>query len=308
MLRTFIFKFIVGIVELVPPTILRRVLKILDYRPSIAERAGYTVFPVGFGSPFPERSQLDLSTMKFKRDLPGIDCSIENSTKYLQKLEKYSAEVAEFLNARSGNLNRWTETFPSTDSGILFAMLRLMKPKHYVEVGCGFSTRCSTAALARNKIEGSDCHSVFIEPYPQSYLTEMTLPGEFLQRKVQKVPLEEFQKLQAGDVLFLDTSHVVKSQNDVEWEFLHIFPLLKPGVIVHVHDIFTPFDYPTEWLLLRGAGDEQYALECVLSCNKSWEVILPLHLVWREKPELLKRVVASDDRPGSFWFRKTLPN
>jgi hypothetical protein len=136
----------------------------------------------------------------------------------------------------------------------------------------------------------------------------MKLPGEFLRQKVEQVPLERFQRLDAGDVLFIDTSHVIKVQNDVEFEFLHILPLLKPGVVVHIHDIFTPYDYPAEWLVgngpNRGGNNEQYALECLLSGGADWEVVLPVFLLWKDHREALRPLVESNGRPGAFWIRK----
>jgi hypothetical protein len=135
------------------------------------------------------------------------------------------------------------------------------------------------------------------------------LPGEFIRKKVQQVPVETFQQLEAGDVLFLDTSHVIKSQNDVEYEFLHILPTLKPGVIVHVHDIFTPYDYPEELLIgnggNRGGSNEQYALECLLS-GGDWEVMLPVHLLWRDYRAQFNQLARMEDeiKPAAFWFRK----
>jgi hypothetical protein len=304
MFRSWLYKVAIRCLDLIPIGLVRNFLKLLYHRPKVADRAGYSVFPLVFYSPFPVPSEVDVSRLKFRRALPGIDFPVPKSLELLGKLTRYSPEVAEFLEARTGDLTHWAETFPLSDSGTLYAMLRHLKPKRYIEVGCGYSTRCSTAALARNQQEGCGCQSAFIEPYPPPYLTETTLPGEFIKKKVQDVPLERFQKLQAGDVLFIDTSHVIKVQNDVEWELLYILPLLESGVIVHIHDIFTPYDYPTEWLVVRGGGNEQYALECLLSGGDNWEVILPVHLLWREHPQLLRQVVDSDDRPGSFWFMK----
>jgi hypothetical protein len=187
-------------------------------------------------------------------------------------------------------------------------MLRHLKPKRYIEVGCGYSSRVSAAALKRNEAEGHVCKALFIEPYPPPYLEEMKLPGEFLKEKIENVPLGRFQELEAGDVLFIDTSHVIKVQNDVECELLHVLPSLKAGVNVHVHDIMTPYDYPEEWLVgsgpNRGGNNEQYALECLMSGGGDWEVLLPVHLLWREQRVELGKLVKSEDRPAAFWMRK----
>ena len=140
----------------------------------------------------------------------------------------------------------------------------------------------------------------------------MKLPGQFIPKKIQQVPLEHFQQLESGDVLFIDTSHVIKVQNDVEYELLHILPSLKLGVIIHIHDIFTPYDYPAEWLIGSGpnygGNNEQYALECLLSGGSHWEILLPVHLLWREHRQALQTLLYTEHRPAAFWIRKTHGN
>ena len=299
------FRYSVG---LIPPSLLRHFLNLLYRRKDVTDRVGFGVWPQVFYYPFPDPAQVDLARLKLKRSLPGIKLNTQKSLALLQELTAYAAEVDQFLKNRPGNIKHWNLTYQVCDAGTLYAMLRHLKPKRYIEVGCGYSSRCSAAALALNKKEGHHCEAAFIEPYPPPYLTEMNLPGEFLQQKIEQVPLERFQQLAAGDVLFIDTSHVIKVQNDVEYELLHVLPLLQPGVIVHIHDIFTPYDYPEEWMVgndpNRGGSNEQYALECLLSGGGDWEITLPVHLLWREHRQLLKQLVDSDDRPAAFWIRK----
>ncbi len=293
---------------LIPSSWLHHFLKILHARPDITDRVQFNVYPQIFYNPFPEPAQVDLAQLQLRRTLPGIDLNLQNSLALLRELSRFSTEVDRFLKGRPGDSSRWDMTYPVCDSSTLYAMLRHLKPKRYIEVGCGYSSRCSAAALALNVQDGHPCQSTFIEPYPPPYLTEMNLPGEFLQQKIEQIPLERFQQLAAGDVLFIDTSHVIKTQNDVEYELLHILPLLQPGVVVHVHDIFTPYDYPEEWLVgtgpNRGGNNEQYALECLLSGGDDWEVTLPVHLLWREHRPLLNQLVDSDGRPAAFWMTK----
>jgi hypothetical protein len=136
------------------------------------------------------------------------------------------------------------------------------------------------------------------------------LYGELLVKKVEEVPLDFFRELGTDDVLFIDTSHVLKCQNDVEWELLHILPSLNSGVMIHIHDIYTPYEQPHEWLLGRyapGAVNEQYAVEALLSGGSSFEICLPLHLIGRESPELVERLLGCGcvDRGQAFWIRKT---
>ena len=194
------------------------------------------------------------------------------------------------------------------DAVTLYSMIRHIKPKRLIEVGCGYSSRCSAAALKRNLAEGSPCEATYIDPYPSPVLAGIELPGKFVKQKIERIPLEVFQALESGDVLFIDTSHVIKMQNDCEYEFIHVLPSLKPGVYVHIHDIYTPFDYPVDWSVgpgtQRGASNEQYAMECLLSGGGDWETVLPVHQLWREQRQLLAPMGGTDDRPTAYWIRK----
>jgi len=307
--RDLAYRIRFSMVGWIPRPVLRGLLRLLHVRPELTDRVGYQVYPQVFYNPFPEPAQIDAARLAEKRDLPGVRFNTEATDGFLRDLARYSGEVSEFIRNRPANLiKNWDNTYAGYDLATLYGMLRHLKPKRYIEVGCGYSTRTSTTALARNQAEGSPCEAVFIEPYPPSYLTELKLPCEFIPRKIQSVPLEKFQSLEAGDVLFIDTSHVIKAQNDVEYEFIHVLPSLKSGVIVHIHDIFTPFDYPADLLVgkgpNRGGNNEQYALECLLSGGGGWEVILPVYLLWKEKSPALAKLVDSPERPAALWIRK----
>jgi hypothetical protein len=304
-----LYKLFNSSVRLIPASVLRHLMNTLHRHPDISDRVGYQVYPHAFYNPFPEPGEVDLARLKEPRSLPGLRIDQARVLGLFQELTAYAPEISEFINGRPKDLVRyWNETYPGGDSATLYAMLRNIKPKRYIEVGCGYSSRTSSAALRRNAAEGHACQTVYIDPYPAAHLAGVQLPGEFIRQKVQQVPVARFQELEAGDVLFLDTSHVIKVQNDVEYEFLRILPTLKPGVIVHVHDIFTPYDYPQEWLLgtgpNRGGVNEQYALECLLSGGREWEVILPVHLVWRDHRPQMDRLVDIPGRPAAFWIRK----
>jgi hypothetical protein len=308
-MRHQLYKLFNSTVGFIPGPVLRRFLRALHVHPDLARRAGYHVYPQVFYNPFPDPLQVDAAKLEAKRSLPGIDLRVTEALRLVRELSPYSAETNQFLQNRAGDVARWDLTYPLCDTGTLYAMLRHLKPRRYIEVGCGFSSRASAAALGANAAAGHPCESTFIEPYPPKYLGEMKLPGRFIKKKIEQVPLELFQLLEAGDVLFIDTSHVIKVQNDVEYELLHILPSLRAGVNVHIHDIFTPYDYPAEWLIgsgpNRGGNNEQYAVECLLSGGTDWEVLLPVHLLWREHRPALQTLVDADDRPAAFWIRKT---
>jgi hypothetical protein len=241
--------------------------------------------------------------------VPGIAMDVPGALALVDKLAAYSAELEQFpRDPQSGSIT-WHVTYRSHDTAALYTLIRHLKPRRYIEVGCGWSSRASSAAILRNRGEGFECQALYIEPYPPPHLAEVKLAGDLLPQKVQQVPLEKFRQLEAGDLLFLDTSHIIKVQNDVEFEFVHVLPALKAGVYVHIHDIWTPYDYPAELLVghhpSRGANNEQYALECLLSGGGDWEVVLPLNLLWREQRAALEKLFAgSNDEPVAFYIRK----
>ncbi len=123
---------------------------------------------------------------------------------------------------------------------------------------------------------------------------------------VEAVDLSVFESLQANDILFVDSSHVFKSGSDVEFEFLQVYPRLQTGVLVHIHDIFFPYDYPIEWNLKESRyWNEQYFLETFLQFNKKFEVLASLSMVsYYKNSVFLDNINAyNEDRlPGSFWM------
>ncbi len=149
-----------------------------------------------------------------------------------------------------------------------------------------------------------------IEPYPPDFLAGgVDGIGEVLPVRVQDVPLERFTALEAGDVLFIDSSHVVKTGSDARFLYHEVLPRLRPGVVVHVHDIFLPRDYPEDWVLSGRGWNEQYVLQSFLAHNAAFEVLLGMAWAIRARPELLAPAgftPASARRAGagSFWMRR----
>jgi len=308
-MRHFLRRLFNACVAAAPVAIIRGFLKAFVVRPDVAERAGFQVYPKVFYSPMPIVEEIDITRLRERRSLPGVALAVNDYLALLRQLTRFAGELAQIPRQKKLGEPIWYEngTYADFDTATLYAMLRHLKPARYIEVGCGFSSRTSSLALEQNRRDGAPCAATYIEPYPPAHLAEIRLPGEFLDKKVQAVPPAVFQELQAGDVLFIDTSHVLKVQNDVEYELLHILPVLRPGVWVHIHDIFTPYDYPEEWLTgpARGGNNEQYALECLLSGGADWEVMLPVHLLWREhRTELERLLTGTKDRPAAFWIRK----
>ena len=150
-----------------------------------------------------------------------------------------------------------------------------------------------------------------IEPYPQNILKE-GIEGivgltQLIEKPVQEVPVREFEKLEENDILFIDSSHVLKINSDVHYEYLEIFPKLKPGVIIHIHDIFLPMEYPSQWLNDRHwFWNEQYLLQAFLTFNNNFEVLHAGHYLSKTYGDEMKSFSPyfGNNLASSFWMRR----
>jgi hypothetical protein len=152
------------------------------------------------------------------------------------------------------------------------------------------------------------CEHVCIEPYEMPWLEQLDV--RVIRQRVEEVDQTEFDRLRKNDILFIDSSHIIRPQGDVLKEFLEILPRLAPGVIVHVHDIFSPHDYPMAWLEQPRFWNEQYLLEAFLTHNAEWEVLLAANQLKHEAYDELKRVcphLHQAREPGSFYLRRKSP-
>jgi predicted O-methyltransferase YrrM len=194
-------------------------------------------------------------------------------------------------------------SFPPGDAETLHNVLRLFAPARMIEIGSGQSTKFALNALHRNGCGDLTC----VEPYEAPWLEQ--LDATIVRRRVEELDLDLFASLEPGDVLFVDSSHVARPQGDVVRIFTEIFPVLRRGVLVHVHDVFTPRDYPREWIERRWLWDEQYLLEAMLANSARLEVVLAVNFLHHEHPEELHATCpALAERPGhsepaSFWLR-----
>ena len=190
------------------------------------------------------------------------------------------------------------------DARLLFVLLREWRPRRLIEVGSGYSTLLISDVNTRF-LSGA-CEVLCIEPYPRPFLKEMS-SIKLLEQKVQNVPYEVFEQLEAGDILFIDSSHVSKTGSDVNHLYFEILPRLKPGVRVHVHDIFFPKDYPVEWVLNENRSwNEQYVLRALLMFSKKFRVLFgSMNAFVNHKESLgaaLNRSIDEVYGGGSIWF------
>jgi hypothetical protein len=162
------------------------------------------------------------------------------------------------------------------DGSILHAMLRLHRPKRFIEIGSGWSSACALDTVERY-LE-SACELTLIDPYPQllrDILGDAVRAVRILEMPIQQVPETTFDALEAGDVLFVDSTHVLRTGSDVCFELFEILPRLACGVLVHIHDMFWPFEYPQQWIVEENRSwNELYAIRAFLSYNDVWRIVL----------------------------------
>jgi predicted O-methyltransferase YrrM len=211
---------------------------------------------------------------------PAIPWDLDDQISRVRGFSAYLGELAEVpFEAPEGEPGyHWDNNFwRGADALMHYGLLRQVKPRRVVEVGCGWSSLLMAQALARNEEEGAPAAAVDqIEPYPRKQLLS-ALPAEWRLHEtiLQRADLSLFESLGRGDVCFFDGSHVARAGSDVVWFFFEVLPRLAPGVLVHVHDIFWPADYPDEWIFERGqTWNEQYVLQAFLMYNQAFRPLV----------------------------------
>lgn len=198
------------------------------------------------------------------------------------------------------------DQFGPIDAFVLFDRMLHHAPRRIVEVGSGYSTLLMRA-VNLDHFDGRiaiDC----VEPYPREFLRHPDIGATLHTLPVQSTPVELFSTLAADDILFIDSSHVAKTGSDVNHLFFDILPRLAEGVIVHVHDIFLPFEYPRAWVIDgRRSWNEQYLLRALLMDSQRYSVLFgvthAMHL-FADRFEQIASTLALSDRSGSsFWIQ-----
>lgn len=198
--------------------------------------------------------------------------------------------------------------FRHSDAFFLYALMRHFRPQRYIEVGSGFSS--AVALDTSERFLGSRVACTFIEPYPDRFrsLSPASDPHPYtlLERPLQDVPAATFASLQANDILFIDSSHVCKVGSDVNRLLFHVLPRLRTGVLIHIHDIFYPFEYPTAWFREGRYWNETYLVRAFLQNNPAYEIVLFGSFAGRRFRALLESAMPAclQDTGGSLWLRK----
>jgi Methyltransferase domain len=243
------------------------------------------------------------------RRLPGIDWRHDSQVSLLALLgfaDELRALHLERLPRNDLDFHIENGSFESGDAEFLYSMIRHLKPRRVFEVGSGNSTKIAQLAIKRNASEeGGIAEHVCIEPYEMPWLEQLDV--RVIRERVEDVGLGIFGQLESNDLLFIDSSHMIRPQGDVLFEYLELLPSLASGVFVHVHDIFTPRDYPDQWVRTDiRMWNEQYLLEALLSNSDRYEIVAALNYLQHVEYDRLSAVcpyLTPQREPGSFYFR-----
>ena len=197
--------------------------------------------------------------------------------------------------------------FGPGDAELYYLLIREKKPKRIIEIGSGFSTQLALLAIEKNKMDGVACELTCIEPFEMPFLDRVEGIA-IIRKQVELLSLDIFKSLEANDILFIDSSHIIRPGDDLLFIYFQILPVLKKGVLIHIHDIFTPRHYPQEWLMKKMRfWNEQYLLEAFLYNNAGFKILFTLnHLVKTNFIAANKTLIhlKPNSEPSSFWMEK----
>ena len=242
----------------------------------IFECQGWHLTPDHYYSPIASDADIVANAGKKIIDDSLINFNKNKQILFLNELNRFQNELKDIpVNSENSTEFCWNNgMFAFQDASLYYAIIRTNAPKRIVEVGSGMSTLIAARAAAINKTT----QITAIEPYPveffNKYLKDGTLSNvSLIENKIQNVNPALFDELEDGDILFIDNSHVAKIGSDVLWVFFNVLPRLKPGVMVHIHDVFLPYEYPINYYKQHlWTFNEQYLLATFLMNNPDFEV------------------------------------
>ena len=244
------------------------------------------------------------------RELPGVDLDVPGQLEFLEQL-RYGDELLRLPDGPtpSGQFTFGNSKFGPGDAELFYSLVRHVKPARVIEVGSGHSSLIAALAIAANRADDPmyRCDHQCIEPFENPWLESSV--SQVIRCPVERLDVSFFDDLRANDILFIDSTHVIRPQGDVLFEFLNVLGRLRTGVYIHVHDVFTPRDYPLSWVLTeRRMWNEQYLLEALLCHSDRFQVVAALNHLWHEHRPAVSAALPVIGRgleaePGSFWLR-----
>jgi Methyltransferase domain len=279
----------------------------------VLPKGRYDIVERNFYSPVPNLELLPDDIFERRSRLGGIDLRVDEAIELIEgELAPFIAEMDVPIEGPQppGTFFLQNENYETVDAELLYGFVRARKPKRVVELGSGYTTLLIGEAARQNLVEGAAIEHLAFDPYPRAQIfgEQPPPPTVFEPLPATEVPPERLAVLEAGDILFVDTTHTVKLGSDVNHIVLEVLPALAPGVLVHFHDIFLPGEYPQVWFeQMEYFWAEQYLLQAFLAFNEAFEVVVPSSAVADKYPDRLDAVVPSftpGRRPGAFWITR----
>ena len=273
------------------------------------EEHGFHLTRNHYYSPIPDTRQLPDELWQRESALVGIEMNEAGQLRLLRDVfPRFAGEYSRFPLEPADDPHLFyfnNGQFGGTDALVFYCLARHYRPQTILEVGSGYSTRLATQAAALNGATRVIC----VEPYPSDSLRALPGVSRLITRPVQEVEPALFESLEAGDILFVDSTHVARTGGDVPFLYLEVLPRLRPGVLVHLHDIFLPQEYPKSWLTEHHLfWNEQYLLHGFLLFNAAFEVLFANHYMGLRHRDVLREVFphAPSWEGGSWWMRRAL--
>jgi len=280
------------------------------------QRLGIHVTLMHYYRPIPDTRELRQrkGLWENKSELVGIEMNESDQLIFARKVFPSFKEEYEFPRRETRVPYEFyldNPQFGPVDAEVAYSMVRHFLPKKIIEIGSGYSTYLMAKACLLNKERsGVETELHAIDPYPRGTLVQ-GFPGlsSFTQEKAENIELSFYSQLDKGDILFIDTTHIVTTGGEVNCLFLEVLPRLRSGVIVHIHDIFLPREYPRDWVLrMRRFYTEQYLLQAFLVYNQSFKVLWCASYMHFHYPQELEAVFPNYNHqlcwPSSFWMQK----
>jgi hypothetical protein len=270
-------------------------------------RYGFVVLSDHFYQPLPRRADL----LGHRQPCRIVESTLDTSMEFLRDLlGRYRGELVGDLG--SFGYPSTNHQLPIVDASVLYAVIRDARPRQVVEIGSGSSTQVICAALQRNAVmDGQTAMFTSVDPYVVPTIQGVLDPRITFKHRMESLQIIEcdvWESLGPGDILFVDSSHVFKAGSDVEMQFMQIYPSLATDVLLHIHDIFLPNDYPLEWNLHRFQfWNEQQFLAVMLDNSDRFEVVAALAATFNRDRSFFRELVQGFDEshsPGSIWLRK----
>jgi predicted O-methyltransferase YrrM len=284
-----------------------------EYQRRRAQAVPLFVPPGHFYSPVTDPRELEGGASRiFDRDTPpaGVDLREAEQVRYAERMAGHYGSLEFGAETRAGLRYRYENPAFSYGDGIALACTILVhRPANIIEVGSGYSSAATLDVVERGLGWAARC--LFIDPYTDR-LEGLLRPGdrervEIVQARVQDVGPSLYDRLGRGDLLFIDSTHVAKTGSDVVHHLTRVLPRLRPGVLVHFHDVFYPFEYPEQWAIAENRSwNELHCLHAFLHSNPDWEIVFFNDFMARAHRGLLERLMPLflANPGGSLWLRK----